>query len=322
VSAVVDFAVRYPSGRVHVQDLHTTSGVPVADILAITHSERFPALADDETAWELARDAARTVLDRSQVDLTDISVVIYAGSDQFDLPFWTPAAKVAHHLGIEHAHCFEVANFCNAAATALSIAADRLDRDGTGLALVVTADRLSRLVDRADPAAKALFNFGDAAAAVLVAPGEPGAGSFTLLHSAMRTDPSWSDYYRGERRDGQVVIRRADRRTGLAAAYVANFRALVGRTLDALGAKSPDVAYLLINQGDQDMHQRLLRELDFPAERSVFNYHRLGHMGAADTWIALRQLADEGRLKDRDLILQATSGMGFSWGITALEYRE
>ncbi|GAA2142557.1 3-oxoacyl-[acyl-carrier-protein] synthase III C-terminal domain-containing protein [Kitasatospora kazusensis] len=323
MSGVLDFAVSFPRGRADVQRMHAASGVPVADILAITHAEGFPVLGDGETAWELAVRAAREVLDRTAVAPEEIRYVIYAGSGAWDHPFWSPAAKVAHELGIGRAHCFEVANFCNAGMAALKVATDRLDLGGEGYALVLVGDRLSRMVDYTDPESKALFNFGDAAAAMLVARGQT---PFRLLHTAMRTDPSWSDYYLGEHRPGpdhpgRVAIRRAAHRKGLAAAYVENFTALIGDTLDAVGAKLTDVDHLLINQGDQDMHRRLLAELGLPAEKSVFNYHRLGHMGGADTLIALGGLRDEQRLRGGELILLATSAMGFSWGITALEYQ-
>ncbi|OKI22694.1 3-oxoacyl-[acyl-carrier-protein] synthase III C-terminal domain-containing protein [Streptomyces sp. CB03911] len=319
MSGIADFAVSYPRGRADVREMHAASGVPVADILAITHTEGFPALADGEQAWELALAAARELLGRHPVDVDEIRYVVVAGSGQWDRPFWSPAAKVAHELGIGRAHCFEVANFCNAGMAALKIVADRIELDGGGYGLVLVGDRLSRMVDYTDPASKALFNFGDAAGAMLV---EPGRGAFTVLHSEMRTDPSWSDYYAGEHRGDRVAIRRAAHRSGLAAAYVENFTALISRTLDAVGAKLPDVAHLLINQGDRDMHERLLRELDLPAEKSVFNYHRFGHMGGTDTLIALQDLREQRKLRSGDLIILATSAMGFSWGITALEYHE
>ncbi|MBO1413479.1 3-oxoacyl-ACP synthase III family protein [Streptomyces sp. FH025] len=318
MSAIADFAIRYPEGRVDVQSLHAASGVPVADILAVTHAEGFPGLGDGEAAWELARDAAREVLERTGVAPERIGTVIYAGSGEWDHPFWSPAAKIAHALGIEQAHCFEVGNFCNAGAAALQIAGDRLDAQGSGYALVLIGDRLTRLVDRSDPDSLDLFNFGDAAAAVLVT---AGPGAFTLVHSAMRTDGSWADYYRGEHRPDGVVIRQEPHRRGLADAYVRNFRHLVDRTLRAAGAKIDDVALLLINHGDKRMHERLLATLGLPEEKSVFAYDRQGHMGGADTLIALREVVDAGRVRNGDLILLATSAMGFSWGITALECR-
>jgi|GEM_PF-1551308 len=320
MNGIVDFDLSFPSARAEVSSMHAACGVPVSDILQITHCDSFPVLGDDEHSWELALDAARAVMRRSGVDPAAIAQVIYAGAGEWETPFWSPAAKVAHELGIERAHCFEVGNFCNAGMAAARIALDRMAldrRDRDSYALVLLGDRLSRMVDYADPQAKALFNFGDAGGAMLLGGGE--RCSFALLHSAMRTDPSWSDYYFGERRDGRIVIRRGEHREGLAAAYVDNFVGLLDDTLNALDLTIDDFAYLLINHGDKSMHERLLAAIGLPREKSVFNYHRLAHMGSADTLIALRDLVDARRLARGDRVLLATSAMGFSWGITALE---
>ncbi len=316
MGGIVDFDVRFPVSSIHVEDVHAASGVPVADILEITHTKEFPALGEHELSWELALQAASAVLRRARVPATAIRKVIFAGSGEWDRPFWSPAAKVAHELGIDRAHCFEVTNFCNAGTTALQVA---LKGIGPGEhALVLVGDRLSRMVDHADAASKDLFNFGDAAAAVLLAADAPWM--FRLLHTAMRTDGSWADYYAGRVEEGAVRIRREARRTGLSAAYVANFTALLEETLTAIGRTTDDIAYFLINHGDQRMHRKLLDTIGLPVERSVFNYDRLAHMGGADTFIALRELVDAERLRAGDLVVLATSAMGFSWGITALEF--
>jgi 3-oxoacyl-[acyl-carrier-protein] synthase-3 len=317
MSGLVAFDVAFPSGRVSAKQMHRASGVPMEEILEITHCEEFPALGDDELVWPLALSAARAVLDRASVPASRIRYVIYAGSGTWDLAFWSPAAKVAHELGVTGAHCFEVTNFCNAAMTAVQIACDRLSLGRAEYALVLIGDRLSRMLDYADPESKALFNFGDAGGAILV--GRTGY-RFELLHSAMRTDPSWSDYYRGGYRDGRVVIERDGHREGLTQAYVDNFARLTEETLTALGRPLSDVAYLLINHGDRRMHERLLETTGLPPERSVFNYHRLGHMGGVDTLIAMQDLMAADRLHRGDLLLLATSAMGFSWGISAVEF--
>ncbi len=317
MGGIVDFDVCFPSATVDVRDMHQVSGVPVADLAAITHTRSFPVLAEHETSAGLASRAAARLLERLGTDRSAVREVIYAGSGVWDTPFWSPAASVADELGIRNAHCYEITNFCNAGLTAIRLAADSVAASPGTYTLVLLGDRLSRMVDYGDPDSKALFNFGDAGAAVLLA--DDGC-AFRVLHSAMRTDPSWSDYYRGEWRDGRVVIRRGPHRRGLGAAYVENFGRLAGAVLAAAGREVGDVAWFLINQGDKGMHERLLATLGIPAERSVFNYGRLGHMGGADTLIALNDLLAEKKLREGDLILLATSAMGFSWGITALEY--
>ncbi|MFF9147945.1 3-oxoacyl-ACP synthase III family protein [Streptomyces sp. NPDC014861] len=315
---IVDFEVVLPSSAVDAHELHASSGVPVADILAITHTERFPALDEDETAWELAAAAGRTVLERTGTDPDTVGLVLYAGSGEWDLPFWSPAAKVADVLGIRRAHCYEVANFCNGGMTAVRTALAELALGGAPHALVLIGDRLSRLVDHEDPESKALFNFGDAPAALLL--GREDC-LFDVVASSARTDPSWADYYSGDIEDDRVLMRRRGRRQGLGDAYLENFPARVDDVLAALGKGIGDVDRFLINQGDKGMHEKLLARLGIPPEKSVFNYHRYGHMGGSDPFLALGDLRAAGRLTPGDLVLVAASGMGFSWSVTALEYR-
>jgi 3-oxoacyl-[acyl-carrier-protein] synthase-3 len=318
VSGILDFEVCLPESRVSVDWIHAESGVPVADILAITHCTEFPVLGEHERAWELAARAGRTVLERTGVLPEAVDRVIYAGSGEWDVPFWSPAARVALELGIRGAHCFEVTNFCNAAALAVQIGMREIAVERSQRVLVLVGDRLSQLVDYTDPDSKILYNFGDAPAAILLS---DGPTPFEFRHCELRTDPSWADYYQGEHDEFRVFMRRRGRRPGLGDAYLGNYQLLIQQTLTALGASIEEVSYFLINQGDRNMHERLLTSLGLPAEKSVFNYDRLGHMGGADTLIALADLIEAKRLRTGDLILLASSGMGFSWGITALEYR-
>jgi 3-oxoacyl-[acyl-carrier-protein] synthase-3 len=315
---IVDFEFELPTSSISVQKMAQASGVSREKILEITHCESFPVLGEDEQAWELAARAGASVLKRTGVAPDRISHVLYCGSGHWDTPFWSPAAKVAHELGLENAHCFEVTNFCNASMTAVQIACDKLELGAADHVLVLIGDRLSRMLDYHDAGSVDLFNFGDSSAAILVSGCDY---RLKLMHSAMRTEPHWSDYYTGAIRDGRVLIQRNGHREGLTSAYVSNFLMLAKETMSALGKNLSEVAYLLINHGDRRMHEQLLNELGLPAERSVFNYHRFGHMGGADTLIAIRDLTEAGKLCKGDLLLLATSAMGFSWGITALEYQ-
>ncbi|MBN1089267.1 hypothetical protein JNO11_12070 [Pantoea sp. 1B4] len=108
--------------------------------------------------------------------------------------FWSPAAKVAEQLGATQAHCFEVVNFCNAGATGIAIATGWVNANPEKTALVIICDRLSGLIDHADSASRALFNFGDSATALLVGIECP---LLTLSACDMQTDPTWCDMYQG-----------------------------------------------------------------------------------------------------------------------------
>ncbi|MER5360820.1 3-oxoacyl-[acyl-carrier-protein] synthase III C-terminal domain-containing protein [Streptomyces sp. NPDC002785] len=283
----------------------------------ITTCDSFPVLGDGEREWELALRAAQEVMKRTQVPPSAVRTVIYAGTGEWDIPCWSPSAKVAHELGIRQAYCFELTNHCNAVTAAVQIGCDRVAaRDGE-YTLVLIGDRVSTLLDYSDPHAKEMFNQGDAGAAFLLS---ASGSTVEVLQSKMCTDPSWCDYYTGVREGERVVIRRNGDRDGLADAYAENFVGLTTDVLASLGKDITDVAYLLVTHGSRPIHERLLLELGLPETRSVFNYHRLGHMGGADTFIAMQDLITAKKLRRGDLVLHATSAVGFSWGVMAMEY--
>ena len=257
-----------------------------------------------------------SALAQRPVDVDQIGWVIYCGSGVWDSPFWSPAAKVASQLGITHAHCFEVLNFCNAGATGLAIAFDKVSANSGRMALVVICDRLSRVIDRSDAESRALFNFGDSATALLVEADDP---LLTPRGHQMQTDPSWCDMYQAEHRDARTLVRKMYERRGLKQRYLDMFSRLLDVSLSEASLRLDDVRYLLINQGDLEVHEALLKRLELPICRSVFNYHVDGHLGGGDNWIALRQLFNTGRLQRGDIVAMATSAMGFSWGISLLE---
>ncbi|WP_423394423.1 3-oxoacyl-ACP synthase III family protein [Burkholderia sp. LMG 21824] len=313
---VTDFETLVPAQTVSRQDLVRWSGLEPGDLDEILPASAVSVFDADIPDWRYAAQVAATVIERQAVDTKRIGWVIYCGSGVWDAPFWSPAAKVASELGLTYAHCFEVVNFCNAGATGLSIARDKVSARPGHLALVIICDRLSRVIDRSDAQSRALFNFGDSATALVVGTDRP---LLTLRGDEMRTDPSWCDMYRGQLHDGRTLVRKHYERRGLKQRYIDAFVELLGLCLAGAAVAIDQLRYLLINQGDRDVHESLLKNLDLPAERSVFNYHLDGHLGGGDNWIALRQLFQAGRLRRGDIVAMATSAMGFSWGMSLLE---
>ncbi|MFF3765380.1 3-oxoacyl-ACP synthase III family protein [Streptomyces sp. NPDC001922] len=317
MAGIVDFEISLPSSRISVRQMAAKSGLPEEEVRAVTTCDSIPVLGATEREWELALRAARTVLERTGVPPEAVRTVIYAGSGEWEMPYWTPSAKVAHELGIEQAYCFELANYCNAMTAAVQIACDQLASRRDGYALVLIGDRNSTMLDYGEAEFKELFNNGDAGGALLLS---ASARVAEVLGSAMRTDPSWSDYYTGVRRGDGIVVRRNGFRDGLGDAYIETFVALTAELLTSVGRDITDVAAMLVTHGNRRIHERLLRELGLPDTKTVFNYHRLGHMGNADTLIAMQDLIAANSLSRGDLVLHATSALGFSWGVMAMEY--
>jgi 3-oxoacyl-[acyl-carrier-protein] synthase III len=311
---IADYALARPAGRRTVEEVSRASGCTPEKLAQILPSGTFSVLADDETSWGLGLTAARDVLRRIPVPLDEIGLVIYAGSSEWGTPFWSPAAKIAGELGVRDAHCFEVSNFCNAGMVAVKLADDQVRAGAHRYALVIVTDRLSQLVDYPTGYFE-LFNFADGAAAVLVS---AERSRYEVLGAAHHTDPQWVDSYYGVLRDGEVKVERGDKLEGLGEAFLENFTRLTHEVLSGIGAGVDDVAHFLVTHGNQDTQRKYLAELGVPAERSVFQYHLDGHLGGADPFQALRELEDEDRVHSGDLIVVATAGSGFTWGVTTL----
>ncbi|MGW5878729.1 3-oxoacyl-ACP synthase III family protein [Nocardiopsis terrae] len=316
--AILDFEVRLPAGRVTVDDIQRLSGLPESGVRAVTHCAEIPVMEKGEAGWEFAADIAETVVERAGTPLDTIGEVIVAGAGEWVPPVWSPAAGIADRLGIRRAHCYEIINFCNASTTGIRAAVDAITHGRAEHVLVVLVDQLSGLVDYTDPDSRSLFNFGESATVLLLGRGDTG---FEVLHTTARTDPTWHDFYSGEIFEGRFVMRRRFRRHGAVRAYVDNICDLVGETLTHLGRSLDDVAGLLMNHSNRTTHERVMERLGLPEERSVYNYDRWGHMGSSDPFLALDGLLRDKRVNEGDLFLVVSSGVGFNWGVTAVEYR-
>ncbi|WP_328781234.1 3-oxoacyl-ACP synthase [Streptomyces canus] len=310
---IADYALAMPSGKLSVNDVSRESGYTVEKLGQILPSGKFSVLAEGETSWGLGRDAAARLLARNPVPLEEIGLVLYAGSSEWGTPFWSPAAKIAQELGIADAHCFEVSNFCNAGMVAVKLADDQVRAGAHKHALVIISDRLSQLVEYGTRYIE-LFNFADGAAAVLIS----ADAKYEVLGAAHHTDPQWVDSYYGEIKEGRVKVERGEKLDGLAEVFLDNFTALTHKVLGGLGQEVADVSYFLVTHGNQDTHRKYLAALGVDTSRSVFQYDLDGHLGGADPFLALEELERDGRIESGDLVIVATAGSGFTWGVTAI----
>ncbi|WP_088944806.1 3-oxoacyl-[acyl-carrier-protein] synthase III C-terminal domain-containing protein [Rhodococcus sp. 1168] len=311
---IVDFTVELPNSKVAIEEFLTHPDMTRDKVAKVIRSGQLSVLGEEQSPWGLGSDAAIKLLQRNNIDPSDIGTVIYAGSADWGVPFWSPAAKIAAELSIPNAICYEISNFCNAGFLALTIA-DKQTRSTGRPALVVIADRLSQLVDRSGDLIE-LFNFADAAAAVLVSDTDC---RYQIIGSAMRTDPTWVDSYYGSAEGDQITIKRGPKADGLAEAFTQNFTELTAAALTQAGHTVADVAYFLVTHGNIDLHIDYLEALGVEHNRTVFNYDSDGHLGGADPLLALEGLEMDNALQSGELIVVATAGSGFSWGVTVLK---
>lgn len=122
-------------------------------------------VATDETTSELASQVAKKLLEKSQLDASDIDFIIVATITP-DASMPSTAAMVQAAIGAKKAFAYDLVAACSGFVFALSTAEKMLASGVYKRGLVIGAETLSRSVDWSDRSTAVLF--GDGAGGVLL----------------------------------------------------------------------------------------------------------------------------------------------------------
>ena len=192
--------------------------------------------------------------------------------------------------------------------------------------LIVGAEILSRIIDPDDRATSILFGDGAAAAVLSRSPDDgPGvlawdlgcdgsaAGLLEIRAGGSRMPATAETIAAGEqylKMQGQEVFRRAVR------VVVESART----TLDRAGVAASDVAWFVPHQANIRIIESASSRLGIAADRTIVNIDRYGNTSAASIPLALAEAADDGRLRDGDLVLMSGFGAGMTWASALLQW--
>jgi 3-oxoacyl-[acyl-carrier-protein] synthase-3 len=98
-----------------------------------------------------------------------------------------------------------------------------------------------------------------------------------------------------------------------------NFVRVVHEAVERSAYRSDEIAFLAINHMKPSMHRHILALLGLREDQSIY-LSEYGHIGAPDQALALELASAQGRLRDGDLVVAASAGLGFTWGATALRW--
>ncbi|HEV3261365.1 MAG TPA: 3-oxoacyl-[acyl-carrier-protein] synthase III C-terminal domain-containing protein [Gemmataceae bacterium] len=309
--------VYIPAPRLTAEAMASSSSCPAEQITLQTGVVEKAIGAPGDTPTVMALKAAKCLLQRVRAHPDTIDFIIFAGSGVHEKRFWSPAAKVQAGLGAGRAFAFDVCNGCNAGNLGMSLAAGLLrGTPGSGIALLVVADTLACLVNYSDPGHLPLFNFADAATAVLV---EKGAERLQLLTFSAVTQAEFVDCL-SLPESGRLIERSVDAATKqrLSNAYQNNYNRVIQQACDDAGVSPRQMRRLFINQGDYRLIDKIAEAFGLAPEVPFRSYERLGHLGGTDVFFGLRTCLDHGGLQRGDIVALATSAIGFSWGCTII----
>jgi 3-oxoacyl-[acyl-carrier-protein] synthase-3 len=266
--------------------------------------------ADDETASDMAVQAAKQALSRSNLTPDDIDLIILATATP-DHMFPSTACTVQHKLQCKNAAAFDISAACSGFVYALSIADQYIRNNKAQHILVIGSETFSKVVDWSDRSTCVLFGDG-AGAVVLSASDEAGIidthlesmGEYgdilSLANNALDIDPAPQKL----NMEGREVFKLA----------VNSFSDLITTTLAKNNISQDSLDWLVPHQANIRIIEALARKLNLSMSQVIVTLSQQGNTSAASIPLALDAAVQDGKVKPGQLIMLAAFGGGITWG--------
>jgi len=264
-------------------------------------------ISQGETTSDMATEAALKALENSSPEEVELIVVATATPDAF---FPSTACKVQAKIENKRAVAFDISAACTGFIYGLYAADSIMRSKGVKKALVIGAERFSKIVNWKDRTTCILF--GDGAGAVcLEASDEEGILAFDL-----GADGSYGELLAAPSVGSNEEFPYFVRMKGNEVFKVA-VRTMVNsakRVLEKAGLTPDDVSLLIPHQANLRIINAIAQRLNLPEEKVFVNLDRYGNTSAASIPIALDEAVRSGRLKKGEVALLVAFGGGFTWG--------
>ena len=272
---------------------------------------------------DLAVKAARRCIQQAGVDPKDVDLVLL-GTFTPDMPLPATACLVQDQLGL----CAPAMDLQAACASFIYAMVTGMQFVRTGcseLVLVIGADCNSRVVNPADKRTFPLF--GDAAGAVLLAPGSTRQG---LVSYALGSDGSGADLL-CRRMGGSRLPFSSDPSTDSLHFLKMEGRPIfkwairvlartIGEVLEAANATLEEVDLLIFHQANMRIINSAVSNLGIDRAKVFNNLDRYGNTSSASIPLALDEAFRQGRIHRGDLILFSGFGAGLAWGTVLMRW--
>ncbi|HEM4807161.1 TPA: ketoacyl-ACP synthase III [Streptococcus suis] len=275
-----------------------------------------------ETTSDLASQVARKLLEKSQLDASEIDFIIVATITP-DASMPSTAAMVQAAIGAKKAFAYDLVAACSGFVFALSTAEKFLASGVYKRGLVIGAETLSRSVDWSDRSTAVLF--GDGAGGVLLEACEQP----TFLAEILRTDGGrgesltagidqketpFSTQSRQQpfiQMEGRAIFEFATR----------DVTATMAELLEQADMTVDRVDYFLLHQANIRILDKMARKLGVVREKFPANMDKYGNTSAASLPILLSECVESGmlRLDGSQTVLMAGFGGGLTWGTLLLQ---
>ena len=274
---------------------------------------------ENENAAHMGAAAARCAMQRAGVDPGEVDILILSTATP---DRWLPstACDTQALLGCTNAVAFDLMAACSGFLYGLSMAEGYLAAGRGEVALVVSTEKMSAIVDWEDRSTCVLFGDGAGAAVVKPANGSergivsshlrsdgnlahllcrPGGGAQIPMSEQVLRDRSHL-----VRMEGREVFKNA----------VRSMAEATHMALHDAGITAEDVDLMVPHQANLRIIEATAKYAGIPMEKVVVNLDRYGNMSSASIPVALDEALEQGRIAKGANVLSTAFGAGLTWG--------
>lgn len=264
---------------------------------------------DNESTVDMAYQASLKSIERSNIDINDIDMIIVATTTP-ERAFPSTAVLLQNKLEIDDCFAFDINAACTGFIYALDVADKYIKNNSINNILVIGTEKMSSLLDWNDRNTCVLF--GDGAGAVILSSSDsPG-----IISSTIGSNGSYKDLLTVNPVSDFIEMKGND----VFKIAVNTMGKIARETLDANDLKIDQINWLIPHQANSRIINAIAKKLSLPTEKIILTVENHGNTSAASIPLAMDYASEKGDLKKGNTILLEAFGAGFTWGSTLLKF--
>jgi 3-oxoacyl-[acyl-carrier-protein] synthase-3 len=274
--------------------------------------------AQDETTSDMGTHACKIAIERSEVALDDIDMIICATitPDYFCMP--STATIIADKLGLQKVTAFDISAACTGFVYALSIAKAFIESGMKKNVLIVGAEKLSAITDYTDRGTCILF--GDGAGAAVISATNDKTHAIIDIHTG--SDGAYAELLMSPN-GGSGSVHDALDATACFMQMKGNetfkvaVRTLTNDVVSILAdnaIESSAIQHFVPHQANYRIIKAVGDALNLDESQVVLTVEKYGNTSGASIPMAINDIYESGRLQQGELMLLDAFGGGLTWG--------
>ena len=277
--------------------------------------ERLVADKDENTS-DLGVKAAKVAIERANIDIKEIDLVICAtlSSDFMAMP--STACLIAEKLGIRDVMAFDISAACTGFVYALSIAKAFIESGMKKNVLIVGAEKVSNVIDYTDRSICMLF--GDGAGAAIISTTDDKEKS--IIDVQCSADGSLSEilYIPGVGSSDPKVRHMKGNETFKIA--VKTLTSDVLKIMAKNNYTNADIDLFIPHQANYRIIKAVGEALKLTDAQKVITVEKYGNTSSASIPMAMNDCFEDGRLTNGKTMLLDAFGGGATWGSAIVKF--